>query len=141
MRIKRILWKSKNFMVTSFSVKMMSYQNEIWCNSRFLNWKNILGFPISGKALEIEAILKKKSTKKVQNWTSNSSFILNRPHRIRCWSVFPDYEVGRSFKLIFKITITVNIHTYKTIIEHNFDRNVGHMSISGKLFCIFPMDR
>ena len=56
MRIKRILWKSNNFMVTSFPVKMMSDQNEICCNSRFrvefLNEKNRLGFPISGKALE-----------------------------------------------------------------------------------------
>ena len=40
----------------------------------------------------IEAIFSilrlKKSTKKVSNWTSKSSFILNRPHRIRWASRF-----------------------------------------------------
>ena len=37
-----------------------------------------------------------------------------------------------------KMTFTVNIHTNKTIIEHNFDRYFAHVSKSGKLFCIFP---
>ena len=36
------------------------------------------------------------------------------------------------------MNFTINIHTYKTIIEHNFDQNFGHLSKSGKLFCIFP---
>ena len=38
-----------------------------------------------------------------------------------------------------KMTFTVNIHTHKTIIEHNFDRKLGHVSKYGKLFCIFPI--
>ena len=37
-----------------------------------------------------------------------------------------------------KMTFTANIQTYKIIIEHNFDRNFGHVSKSWKLLCIFP---
>ena len=41
---------------------------------------------------------------KISNWTSNSSFTKSTPQNPMSQSVFPDYEVGRSFKLIFKIT-------------------------------------
>ena len=37
------------------------------------------------------------------------------------------------------MTFIVNIHTHETIIEHYFDRKLGHVTKYGKLFCIFPM--
>ena len=76
-----------------------------------------------------------QSLKRIQQWEVQKfkaqKFVLSRA------------SIGFSrLELNFiKNDFTLNIHTYKTIIEHNCGRNYGHVSKSGKLFCIFPLGK
>ena len=107
-------------MVTSFPVKMVSDQNEIWCNSRFwvefLNEKTDLDFGHQERPWSfcIEANfsilrLKKIDQKGPELDIKQQFYTKLTPQNPMSWSVFPDHEVGRSFKLIFKITSIHNV--------------------------------
>ena len=132
--------------MTSFPVKMMSDQNEICCNSRFwvqlLNEKTDFDFRHLERpwSFIIEAIfsilrLKKIDQKDLELDIKKQFYIKSTPQNPMSYSVFPDYDVGRSFKLIFKITnaslnalelrllvsrVSIPNYTVSAIVQHFF---------------------